>query len=191
MKTSKFNLYVFVVIACVVVFIYCAYNFWIMVQPKNDCVVTSTSYLETEADNDNAIEDIKPSEITEQTEATKPTETVQEETIDKIDKDETEEPNIISLGKFRLTAYCPCAKCCGRWSGYPTASGVMPVANHTIAVDTDIISFGTEVFINEKIYVAEDTGSSIYGNRIDIYFDTHKEALEFGIQYAEVFVIKE
>lgn len=98
--------------------------------------------------------------------------------------------NLVSLGEFLLTAYCPCSSCCGQWAGGATASGVMPVANHTIAVDTSVISFGTEVVINGITYVAEDTGGAINGNRIDVYFDNHQEALNFGVQYAEVFLVK-
>ena len=64
----------------------------------------------------------------------------------------------------------------------------MPRSSRTIAVDTDIIPFGTEVYINGNVYVAEDTGGAITGNRIDIYMDNHYTALEFGVQYAEVFV---
>lgn len=101
-----------------------------------------------------------------------------------------ENPQLMSLGKFKLTAYCPCSICCGKWSGSPTASGVMPKANHTIAVDTSIIPFGTEVVINDVTYIAEDTGSSIKGNKIDVYMDSHEAALQFGVQYAEVFIKK-
>ena len=108
---------------------------------------------------------------------------------DKKEKVEYIEPQkLISLGEFRLTAYCPCIICCGKWSGSPTASGVMPVANHTIAVDTNVIPFGTEVVVNGNAYIAEDTGSAIKGNRIDIYMSDHNEALKFGVQYAQVYI---
>ena len=102
-----------------------------------------------------------------------------------------EEPKIVSLGEFRLTAYCPCRRCCGRWVDTPTASGTTPTENRTIAVDTDIIPFGTQVIINGMTYTAEDTGSAIKGNRIDIYMDSHYEALQFGVQYAEIFIVEE
>lgn len=116
-----------------------------------------------------------------------------EEVIEKggiAQKPIVENSQLMSLGKFKLTAYCPCSICCGKWSGSPTASGVMPKANHTIAVDTSVIPFGTEVIINGITYIAEDTGSAIKGNRIDVYMSDHNEALEFGIQYAEVFIKK-
>ena len=40
-----------------------------------------------------------------------------------------------SLGNVVTSGYCNCSICCGQWSGGPTASGVYPTANHTIAVD--------------------------------------------------------
>jgi 3D (Asp-Asp-Asp) domain-containing protein len=118
------------------------------------------------------------------TEATTTTTTTTEEITAK----ETDESEVVSLGTFKLTAYCNCEICCGVWSGGATASGVMPRSSRTIAVDTDIIPFGTEVYINGNVYIAEDTGSAIIGNRIDIYMDSHSVAQEFGVQYAEVFV---
>ena len=44
--------------------------------------------------------------------------------------------------------------------------------------------------MSEEIYTAEDTGGAIKGNRIDIYFESHTEALYFGRQKAEVFIVK-
>lgn len=94
------------------------------------------------------------------------------------------------------TAYFPCVKCCGKWAlNRPngivyTASGKIAKANHTIAVDTKVIPFGTKVLINGKKYVAEDTGSAIKGNKIDIYFDSHEEALEYGKKILEIEIME-
>lgn len=121
----------------------------------------------------------------------KKTETTEAKT-EEIKKDVAtveEPPELISLGEFRLTAYCKCSTCCGKWANSPTASGVEPRANHTIAVDTSVIPFGTKVIINGTTYTAEDTGSAIKGNRIDIYMSSHDEAMSFGVQYAEVFIV--
>lgn len=50
-----------------------------------------------------------------------------------------------------------------------------------IAVDPDVIPLGTRIEIkNMGFFTAEDTGGKIKGNRIDIYFDSKKEAQEFG-----------
>ena len=88
------------------------------------------------------------------------------------------------------TAYCACSKCCGEWADGITASGVKARANHTIAVDRNIIPLGTQVVINGNIYTAEDTGGAIKGNRIDIYFDSHSEALKWGRKTIEIEVLE-
>ena len=85
------------------------------------------------------------------------------------------------VGEVTLTAYCNCRICCGRWSGGPTASGVMPQAGRTIAVDPEVIPLGSHVYIDGLgEYIAEDTGSAIVGARIDVYMDTHDAARHFA-----------
>ena len=93
-----------------------------------------------------------------------------------------------SLGTFRLSAYCACYKCCGKYANGITASGKTARANHTIAADTSVLPFGTEVYIEGQKYVVEDRGGAIKGNRIDIYFDSHTEANNFGVKYKEIFI---
>jgi 3D (Asp-Asp-Asp) domain-containing protein len=93
----------------------------------------------------------------------------------------------ISLGEYKLTAYCACEKCCGKTDGI-TASGVKAVEGVTIAADTKVLPFGTEVIIDGHEYTVQDVGGAIKGNRIDIYFDSHQEALEFGVQHKEIFM---
>lgn len=118
----------------------------------------------------------------------------------EVTEPEEETPNIISLGEFKLTAYCSCEKCCGKWAlNRPIdengneiiygASGERLTAGVSIAVDSSIIPYGTEVIINGKTYIAHDTGGAIKGNHIDVYFDSHEEAWNFGLQYAEVSMI--
>lgn len=62
----------------------------------------------------------------------------------------------------------------------------MATEGRTIAVDPDVIELGSTVTINGRDYVAEDIGGAIQGERIDVYFDDHADALEFGVQYAEI-----
>ena len=97
-----------------------------------------------------------------------------------------EEPEYITE-TFKLTAYCPCMQCCGKTDGI-TASGTKATEGRTIAVDPNVIPFGTEVIINGHTYIAEDKGGAIKDNRIDVYFDSHQDALEFGVQYADVLI---
>lgn len=92
----------------------------------------------------------------------------------------------LDMGEFRLTAYCACKKCCGSSADGITATGTVPVQGRTIAVDEDVIPYGSEVVINGHTYTAEDCGGGIIGREIDIYFDNHEEALEFGVQYSPV-----
>lgn len=102
------------------------------------------------------------------------------------------EETLTLLGEFKLTAYCPCEKCCGKSVNDPyygiTASGTTATAGRTIAVDTRVIPMGSEIVINGHTYIAEDVGGAIKENRIDIYFDSHDEALQFGVQYADVYI---
>lgn len=97
------------------------------------------------------------------------------------------------------TAYCPCEHCCGIYSAehvthagkefvQKTATGTIPQQGRTIAVDPSVIPLGSKVKIGDTVYTAEDTGAAIKGNRIDIFFESHKEALDWGRQTVEAIV---
>lgn len=92
-----------------------------------------------------------------------------------------------SLGRFKITHYCPCYYCTGSWGGSHTASGTVPTAGRTIAVDPGVIPLGSQVIINGHVYTAEDTGGAIKGNKIDIFVSDHSTALIYGVYYAEVY----
>ena len=94
------------------------------------------------------------------------------------------------LGTYRITHYCPCSICCGPWTDGITSTGVTAMTNHTIAVDPTIIPYGCNVVINGQVYVAEDCGGAIKGNRIDVYVASHEEAWEKGVYYAEVYLVQ-
>lgn len=101
---------------------------------------------------------------------------------------------LVSLGEFTVTHYCPCSTCCGVWAeNRPdgiiyTASGAVAESGKTIAVDPDVIPYGTEVVIDGHTYIAQDCGGAIRENRVDIYCDSHEEALQLGRYTTEVFV---
>ena len=92
-----------------------------------------------------------------------------------------------SIGTYTITAYCPCRKCCGKWANGITASGVYAKSKHTIAAPKGI-PFGTVLVIDGIEYTVEDRGGAIRGKKLDIYFDTHREALNWGRQKREVFI---
>lgn len=114
----------------------------------------------------------------------------------------------ISLGEYTLTAYCACVECCEIWSAeHPshegtgfvqrTASGTIAKSGRTIAVNPQAIPYGTQVLIRyngtgqERQYIAEDTGSAMRKRKVlDIYMDSHEEALRFGVKKGEIFVKK-
>lgn len=111
---------------------------------------------------------------------------------------EVKEPEIISLGEYRLTAYCGCSKCCGKWgenrpldeNGKPivyTANMSIAKEGVTIAADINVLPYGTKVIIDGHEYIVQDRGGVINGNRIDIYFESHQDALNFGVQYKEIY----
>jgi 3D (Asp-Asp-Asp) domain-containing protein len=99
------------------------------------------------------------------------------------------------------TGYCACGACCGwrrTWYGKPvhaygpregqpksvgiTASGKRARFG-TIAADTARYPFGTIVYIEGYGWGrVEDRGSNIKGDRMDLYFPTHREAKEWGRQ---------
>ena len=89
------------------------------------------------------------------------------------------------IGEFRLTAYCPCNICCEKWGGSPTgkttAIGVGAYQGITFAVDPNVIPYGSKIYIEGVgVGIATDCGGAIKGNRIDVYFSNHNDALVFG-----------
>ena len=106
--------------------------------------------------------------------------------------EEEKEKQLQSIGWFIITAYCPCEKCCGKWADGITATGTTATEGRTIAVDPAVINLGSVVYFEGvdglvSGYIAEDTGGAIKGNKIDLFFDSHQDALDWGIKEVEVF----
>lgn len=96
---------------------------------------------------------------------------------------------LVSLGEYRISAYCPCEKCCG-WNTGITASGTQATAGRTAAMNG--VPFGTKIVIDGHEYTIEDRGGGLGSKIIDIYFDTHEEALNSGLWVMrEVFQVVE
>ena len=87
---------------------------------------------------------------------------------------------------YKITAYCSCAKCCGKTTGR-TAMGTKATAGRTVAASGKF-AFGTKLNINGHVYTVEDRGGAINGNKIDIYVNSHAEALAWGVRYLPVSV---
>ena len=88
---------------------------------------------------------------------------------------------------YKITAYCPCSKCCGKTNGR-TASGTTATAGRTVAASSKF-AFGTKLNIGGHVYTVEDRGGAINGNKIDIFVNTHAEALQWGVRYLNVSVV--
>ena len=88
---------------------------------------------------------------------------------------------------YKITAYCPCAKCCGKTNGR-TASGTTATAGRTVAASSKF-AFGTKLNIGGHVYTVEDRGGAINGNKIDIFVNSHAEALAWGVRYLNVNVV--
>ena len=102
-------------------------------------------------------------------------------------------PTPLSPGVFKtieVTAYCPCEKCCGQYSDGITASG-RPAVGILCAADTKLYPFGTIMKVPGYGDAAvADIGGAIKGDRLDVLFATHEEALTWGRQILRVEVIR-
>lgn len=92
---------------------------------------------------------------------------------------------VYSIGTFKTVAYCPCRKCCGKSDGI-TRTGTVATQGRTIAVDPSVIPLGSIVIIDGHEYIAEDTG--VYGRTIDVFFNSHSAAWDYGMKYKEVYI---
>lgn len=93
-----------------------------------------------------------------------------------------------------ISYYCHCNICCGRNAKGITASGKKVKVGMFAC---NFLPFGTKVRIAGKTYTVEDRGSvKLFGTmkkpkyRIDIFVNSHQEALDLGISLLSVEIIK-
>lgn len=96
------------------------------------------------------------------------------------------------LGAFTITHYCACMQCCGKCDGL-TATGTQATEGRTVAVDPEVIPYGSVVRVvyedgTAAEYIAEDCGGAIRGNRLDVFMASHADALAAGVKTGVVYV---
>jgi 3D (Asp-Asp-Asp) domain-containing protein len=184
------NLIWHIIIITIIMFIILLYNIPKVIIEKEDTSKVSESYSnKTTTLYVSNLVTFKPQQIEEELSKEKESSKVE---VDEIDyyPEFTYSKDWPVFEEFEATAYCACPKCCGKWADGITVSGTKATAKRTIAVDSNLIPLGSKVEIERLgTYIAEDTGSAIKGKIIDIYFDTHEEALKFGRQKVNIRVI--
>lgn len=113
-------------------------------------------------------------------------------------------PEVVTTGNqlyLTVTAYCPCATCCG-WKlnrygnpvynygpkrgsrkriGYTSRGSRADIG--TIAADPRAIPYGTRLEVPGYGFgIIEDTGGALKGNHVDIFFHSHREAMKWGVK---------
>ena len=192
MNKNKFNitsivilLFLFFVVGIIVGF--CMKQ---QVQAANTTTLTETTDSVTE--NTSVTESTTEESTTEATTIYIAPVTTRETTTEELTTIKYEDiPNLRLIGTFRYYHYCreEYPHICNEGAPYLTKMETKPKANYTVAVDPSVIPLGTSLFINGKYYLAEDTGGSIKGNRIDICVDSHEEALSKGTGYVKVYEV--
>lgn len=114
--------------------------------------------------------------------------------------EEPTEPEPVLLGSFRVTAYCACEKCCGEWAknrpnsivygaaGIELVAGVSCASPLPLGTVVEVEGLG-EYIVQDRLatWVVEKYGE----NQIDIYFDSHEAACEFGLKQLNVYLKEE
>ena len=98
-------------------------------------------------------------------------------------------PKVLTMN---VSAYCPCSKCCGRFADGITASGHHIQPGDRLVAAPAAYPFGTRMIIpgyGEAPVL--DRGGAIKGNKLDVFFHSHAEALQWGRQQIEVIILED
>lgn len=93
---------------------------------------------------------------------------------EKPEPEEEPEPERVYLGRYKITGYDTCSRCCGNSNGI-TASGTQATVGRTCAAGRDL-PFGTVIYIEglgER--VVEDRGGAVGSGHIDVLCSDHPE----------------
>jgi len=92
--------------------------------------------------------------------------------------------------RMRVTAYCACSRCCGKYSDGRTANNHKIRRGDTFVAADKRYRFGTEMIIpgydGSEVVKVFDRGRVIKGNRLDVFYHSHRRAKKWGVQYLDV-----
>ncbi|HPT88550.1 MAG TPA: ubiquitin-like domain-containing protein [Bacillota bacterium] len=90
------------------------------------------------------------------------------------------------------TAYSPGPESCGVYAKYGRTYTGKKAGFGLVAVDPRVIKLGTKLYIEGYgLAEAADIGAAIKGNRIDLCFETYREAIMFGRKKVKVYILSE
>lgn len=149
-------------------------------------ITTKTVYVGGEVSSSEVISNVVTQE---------PVNKVIEKGTAKVVKTEKGDFQIAKKLSMKATAYTSSSACTGKNPGDKgfgiTASG-MKAQVGVVAVDPSVIPLGTKLYVEGYGYaVAGDTGGAIKGHKIDLYFNSHSEAIRFGIKNLDVYVLND
>jgi 3D (Asp-Asp-Asp) domain-containing protein len=104
-------------------------------------------------------------------------------------------PTLPRIVWMEVTAYCPCKKCCGPKAQGITASGKRINFNDGlfVAADKNVFDFHTRLqipgYASGQPVPVLDRGGAIKGNKLDVFFPSHAEAMKWGRQKLAVTVV--
>jgi len=92
---------------------------------------------------------------------------------------------------MRVTGYCPCSKCCGKYSDGFTANGHKIQPGDKFVAAPKHIPFGTMLSVpGYGVVPVLDRGGAITVSRLDVFFESHSDALKWGVQNLEITVVE-
>jgi len=98
--------------------------------------------------------------------------------------------NIRRCLTLQATAYDPGPRSCGKYASGYTSIG-LKAGKGVVAVDPRVIALGSRLYVEGYGFaLAGDVGGAIKGRRIDLGFNTYREALRFGRRKVKVYVLE-
>ncbi|EGW39977.1 3D domain-containing protein, partial [Desulfosporosinus sp. OT] len=94
------------------------------------------------------------------------------------------------LDKMRISQTLKVESTAYTYTGNRTATGLV-TREGLIAVDPRVIAMGSKVYVEGYGYaIAADTGGDIRGNRIDVFFSTLRQCIDWGRRPVHIYVLK-